>query len=180
MGIHYAHEALADPLVRGFLEKVEREEIIPTVPSPPDTDLDEYFARVLERFGNPKIADTVPRLCFDGSNRQPKFIIPSISDRLKAGADVEGLALVSALWCRYCFGTTDSGEAIEANDPNWDRLVSVARAARDDPAAWLSMNDIYGDVGRSAVFRERFSAALLALWSDGVEAVMTRYLEALH
>jgi len=180
MGIHYAHEALADPLVRGFLEKVEREEIIPTVPLPPDTDLAEYFARVLERFGNPKIADTVTRLCFDGSNRQPKFIIPSISDRLKAGADVEGLALVSALWCRYCFGTTDRGEAIAANDPNWDRLVSVARAARDNPAVWLSMDDIYGEVGRSAVFRERFSAALLALWSDGVEAVLTHYIEARH
>jgi mannitol 2-dehydrogenase len=177
MGIHYAHEALADPLVRGFLEKVEREEIIPTVPLPPDTDLDEYFARILERFGNPKIADTVTRLCFDGSNRQPKFIIPTIADRLKAGADVEGLALVSALWCRYCFGTTDSGEAIAANDPNWDRLVSVARAARENPAVWLLMEDIYGDLGRSPVFRERFRTALQALWLDGVKAVLAGYIE---
>ena len=177
MDIHFAHEAMEHPLVRSFLEKVEREEIIPVVPPLPDTDLGDYFALIEERFANPKIADTVRRLCLDGSNRQPKFIIPSIIDRLSSGADVEGLALVSALWCRYCSGTSDSGQVIEPNDPNWDRLVSIAHKARQDPMAWLSMEDIYGETGQSEIFRERFSTALSALWSDGVERVLTRYLE---
>src|SRR5690606_25262306 len=44
MDIHFVHEAMEHPLVHGFLQKVEREEIIPVVPPVPDTDLDDYFS----------------------------------------------------------------------------------------------------------------------------------------
>ncbi|MDQ6435837.1 mannitol dehydrogenase family protein [Mesorhizobium sp. LHD-90] len=176
MDIHFVHEAMENGLVRGFLAKLERDEIIPTVPPVPGVVLEDYFALIDKRFSNPKIGDTVRRLCLDGSNRQPKFIIPTITDRLKAGQGVAGLALESALWCRYCFGTTESGQIIEPNDPNWDRLQAASRAARDNPAAWLAMEDIYGAVGKSEVFSREFSAALKALWADGTEAVLQRYV----
>ena len=39
MGIHFVHDAMADPLVRGFLDKLEAEEIIPHVPPVPGVDL---------------------------------------------------------------------------------------------------------------------------------------------
>jgi len=177
LDIHFAHEAMEHPLIRSFLQKIEHEEIIPVVPPVPDTDLQAYFKKIEERFANPKIGDTIRRLCLDGSNRQPKFIIPSIADRLKVGAGVAGLALESALWCRYCCGTTESGRNIEPNDPNWDRLATVARAAKDNPTAWLEMADIYGDVGRSEAFRKQFTSMLAAIWSEGVTRVLSRYLE---
>jgi mannitol 2-dehydrogenase len=176
MDIHFVHEAMQDELVLGFLRKLEQDEIIPTVPPVPDTSLQDYYALIERRFSNPRIGDTVRRLCLDGSNRQPKFIIPTIADRLKAGKSVTGLALESALWCRYCHGTTDSGAVIEPNDPNWNRMQATARAAKDDPSAWLAMEDIYGKVGRSAVFVKAFTNALDALWKDGARATLTRYL----
>ena len=176
MDIHFVHEAMENDLVRGFLQKLEQDEIIPTVPPVPGTDLGDYFKLIDKRFSNPKIGDTVRRLCLDGSNRQPKFIIPTIADRLKAGKGVDGLALESALWCRYCFGTTDSGAVIEPNDPNWDRLVATSKKAKDDPAAWLAMEDIYGDVGKSPVFAKAFAAALGALWANGTQATLKRYI----
>ena len=176
MDIHFVHEAMAEPLVRGFLDKIEHDEIVPTVPPVPDTSLEDYYRLIERRFANPKIGDTVRRLCLDGSNRQPKFIIPTIADRLKAGEGVAGLALESALWCRYCHGTTDSGAVIEPNDPNWDRMQATARKAKDDPSAWLAMEDIYGEVGRSAVFADAFGKALNALWKDGARATLERYL----
>ncbi len=175
LDVEFVHEAMGRPLLSTFLRKVERVEIIPVVPPVPDTDLADYFATIETRFANSKIADTVRRLCFDGSNRQPKFIIPSVADRLAAGAPVDGLALVSALWCRYCHGTTESGAVIAPNDPNWDRLTGAAQAARHDPAAWLAMDDIYGTVGKAGPFRAAFAAALSALWADGTEAVLQRY-----
>ena len=146
------------------------------MPPVPGVVLEEYFQLIEHRFSNPKIGDTIRRLCFDGSNRQPKFIIPTIADRLKAGSSVDGLALESALWCRYCAGTTDSGAAIEPNDPSWDQLVATSRKAKDDPAAWLAMDDIYGDVGRSAVFAKAFSEALGALWASDAKTVLGRYV----
>ena len=176
MDIHFVHEAMENELVRGFLAKLERDEIIPTVPPVPDTDLGEYYRLIEQRFSNPKIGDTIRRLCLDGSNRQPKFIIPTIADRLKSGGDVTGLALESALWCRYCFGTSDSGKTIEPNDPNWDRLQATAKAAKADPAAWLAMEDIYGDVGKSPVFAAKFGDALNALWRDGAAVTVKSYL----
>lgn len=176
MDIHFVHQGMEHPLVRGFLAKLHRDEIIPTVPPVPGTVLEDYRQLIEHRFSNPRIGDTIRRLCLDGSNRQPKFIIPIIADRLKARESIEGLALESALWCRYCYGTTESGAAIEPNDPNWDRLVRTARAARIDAHAWLSMDDIYGAVGRSSVFGAAFARHLKALWAMGTAQVLTRYL----
>lgn len=176
MDIHFVHEAMENPLVAAFLRKVEQDEILPVVPPVPDTDLGEYLALCERRFGNPKIGDTIRRLALDGSNRQPKFIIPSALDRVSAGQPAVGLALVSALWCRYCFGTTESGAEIEPNDPNWDRLTRQARLAKDDPKAWLSMVDIYGDLARQPSFVAAFSNALTTLWAIGTKATLERYL----
>ena len=176
LDIHFVHEAMEHPLVRAFLEKVERDEIIPVVPPVPDTDLGDYYKLIEDRFSNPKIGDTVTRLCLDGSNRQPKFILPSAADRLRQGRSVDGLALVSALWCRYCYGETDSGAGIAPNDPSWDRLQATARKAKDDASAWLAMEDIFGAVATDDRYRAAFTAALGSLWSRGTKETLTRYV----
>ncbi len=176
MGIHFVHEAMADPLVAGFLKKVEQDEILPVVPPVPDTDLNAYFDKVEERFGNPTVGDTIRRLCLDGSNRQPKFILPSVRDRLKAGKSIVGLALEGALWCRYCYGTTDSGAEIAPNDPDWDRLQQRARAARDKPTEFLAMHDIFGELANDPAYVHAFSHWLTALWADGTKKTLQRYL----
>ncbi len=177
MDIHFVHEAMQNPLIRGFLHKIEREEIIPALPPVPDTDLSEYYDLIVRRFSNPKIGDTIRRLCLDGSNRQPKFIIPAIADRLASGEGFAGLALESALWCRYCYGTTESGAVIAANDPRWERLVAQSHAAMDTPLAWLGMRDIYGSVGEDLRFRTAFTEALNALWHDGTQATLERFVQ---
>ncbi len=141
---------------------------MPLVPSVPDTNLSAYKRRIEERFANPKIGDTIRRLCLDGSNRQPKFILPSICDAMAAGRPFAGLALVSALWCRYCFGETEAGEHIPPNDPDWARLTAHARRAKDEPQTWLEMTDIYGTLAQQERFRSAFAAALHATWQDGV------------
>ena len=177
LGIHYVHEAMEDPLVRGFLDKLEMEEIIPCVPPVPGVDLQAYYRLIARRFSNPDVGDTIPRLAQDGSNRQPKFILPSTRDRLKAGADVTGLALVSALWCRYCAGLDDQGKPFALDDPNADRLRSAALAARDDASVFLNLKDIFGDVAENPVFRSRFETALGRLWREGTRVTLQRYLD---
>ena len=176
MDIHFVHEAMEHPLVRGFLEKVERDEIISVVPPVPDTDLDDYYALIERRFSNPKIGDTIQRLCLDGSNRQPKFILPSVRDRLAQGQSVIGLTLVSALWARYCYGESDSGKPIPPNDPSWSRLTALAARAKADPAAWLTMTDIFGDLSGNPTYVAAFTHALSTLWQVGTKATLERYL----
>ncbi|MFO1204086.1 MAG: mannitol dehydrogenase family protein [Tabrizicola sp.] len=176
MDIEYVHEAMADPLIRGFLDRVERREIIPYIPPVPDTDLGDYYKLIVERFSNPEVADTERRLCLDGSNRQPKFIVPSIRDALAAGGSVDGLALVSAMWCRYCYGETDSGTHIAPNDPDWDALVARSKDAKARPAAWLEMTAVYGDLGQDARFATAFERHLNRLWAVGTRQTLTEFL----
>lgn len=176
MDIHFVHEGMENDLVRAFLNKVETEEIIPVVPPVPGTDLHAYFAKVQERCANPKIGDTIRRLCLDGSNRQPKFIVPTVADRLAKGLPVEGLALESALWCRYCAGVTDSGARIEPNDPNWDRLTQTAQAAQTDPSVWLGMSEVYGASGHDPAFAAPFARWLAMLATQGTAATLRAYL----
>ncbi len=177
LGIRFVHEAMDDPLIRGFLDKLEATEIVPCVPPVPGVDLSAYARRVADRFANAAIGDTVARLAQDGSNRQPKFILPSVRDRLRTDAPVTGLALVSALWCRHCAGTNDAGEPVPVDDPNAARLGPAALAARKDPAAFLALRDIFGDLADAPSFRSRFEGALRSLWSHGVRATLHRYLD---
>jgi mannitol 2-dehydrogenase len=176
LDIHFVHEAMEDEQIREFLETLTKREVLPVVPPPPNTNLDDYRAQVARRFANPKIADTIQRLCFDGSNRQPKFILPSVRDRLKSGASVNGLALVSALWCRYCYGETESGKPIAANDPSWERLQAAAKPARSDPLAFLKLRDIFGELAENPSYVRAFSHALSTLWARGVRSTLAEYL----
>jgi mannitol 2-dehydrogenase len=177
MDIHFVHETMEEPLIRDFLAKLETTEIISCVPPVPNTDIQDYFKLIERRFANPKIGDTVARLAQDGSNRQPKFILPSTADRLAKGEDVQGLALVSALWCRYFEGRSDSGKAIEFNDANAERLQKAAIASRDNPLAFLELKDIFGEVGESAQFRKRFTEALGSLRRNGTRATLRAYID---
>ena len=176
LDIEFVHEAMAHPLITGLLNKVEAEEIIPYVAPVPDTNLVDYYATIRERFSNPEVADTERRLCLDGFNRQPKFIVPSLRDALAANGPIDGLALVSAMWCRYCAGTSDSGTVIAPNDPNWDQLQALSKAARTNPALWLGLSAVYGDLNQNPRLVERFSHWLTSLWTQGTAATLKAYI----
>ncbi|WP_182086480.1 mannitol dehydrogenase family protein [Aureimonas sp. ME7] len=176
VGLTYAHDAMRDDLVLRFFRDVEEKELLPTAPSIEGVSREDYLATVTSRFANPAIGDTLRRLALDGSNRQPKFILPSVRERLAAGEDITGLALVGALWCRYCYGELEDGQTIEPNDPNWDTLQAAARAAKDEPRRFLELRDVFGDLGSNETYASAFSGHLKALWQDGTRAVLERHL----
>ncbi|WP_136659800.1 mannitol dehydrogenase family protein [Nitratireductor sp. XY-223] len=176
LGLVYAHDAMAHPLISAYLEKLELEEIIPTVPPIEGVNFRKYLAAVVERFSNPAVRDTVTRLCLDGSNRQPKFILPPVRERVKKGLSVDGLALEVALWARYCAGTDEAGGEIPINDENAELLNRHALAARDNPAAFLEMESVFGDLRASGEFRDAFASALERIWAAGTETVLGEYV----
>ncbi|WP_298858679.1 mannitol dehydrogenase family protein [uncultured Sulfitobacter sp.] len=162
--------------IAAMLNKVVTEEIAPHVAAVPDCTAEQYLALISRRFANDQIADTTRRVAFDGSSRHPGFIVPSIRKGLSEGTPVNGLALVSAIWAHYCAGVREDGETIEANDPNWASLHATALVAKSDPAAWLEMRHLYGDLADHPKFVANFTHWLNLLNSDGVEAAIDAYI----
>lgn len=172
LGIDYAHDAIRHPPIAALLERIQHNEIMPAVAPVPDMTPARYFDIVRTRFANPNIADTVARLCYDGANRQPKFIVPAIRVALERGLPISGLALSSALWCRYCAGPRDDGSPITSDDPAWARLNKLAQRARGMPRVWLDQREIYGDLGENDRFLEAFSTSLAHLFDRGVKETL--------
>ncbi|MGI9311520.1 MAG: mannitol dehydrogenase family protein [bacterium] len=176
LGVGHAHEAMEHSLIRGFLQKVEAEEIIPSVRPIDGVDATGYFETIKRRFANSGIADSIGRLCMDGSNRQPKFILPTIRERMQERLSVDGLALEVALWCRYCVGEDEAGGQIKIDDIHARRLRESALRAQREPMEFLMMNDLFGDLASSKEFAGLFSAALNSLQRDGVAATLQQYI----
>lgn len=175
LGLKFVHDAMEHKPVRAFLDALEVNEIIPTVGPVPDTNLSEYWKIIARRFSNPTMNDTVHRNAYDGSGRQPKFIIPVLKDNLVAGRSVDGLAIVSAMWCRYCQGATEAGVIVAPHDPQWDRLHQTALAAKKNPQIWLDMADIYGETGQHPLMKEAFAKAMRLIETKGIEATLGDY-----
>ena len=178
LNIELVRDAMRNDLVTGLLKKVEHEEIIPHVSTVPGLTPQEYYELIAKRFANPSILDTIRRVAFDGSSRHSGFITPSIRANIKTNGSVQGLALVEALWARMCEGTREDGSSIEPNDPFWEDLNQTAKRARHNPIEWLQQKHIYGEIGDHKTFRESFINWLTFIWSDGVEAAITKYLES--
>ncbi|MHC8509682.1 MAG: mannitol dehydrogenase family protein [Rhodospirillales bacterium] len=178
LGLEYAHEAMNNPLIRGFFERVEKQEIIPTLTPIPGVDFHAYLASVSGRFANPGIKDKIERLCLDGSNRQPKFILPTVTDRLAAGQPVDGLALETALWCRYCMDPREDGAAVTLENNMAEMLSARAGQAQTDPAAFLSVTQVFGPLGGNPVFAEAFSRALNSVLEKGAAETLRAHAAA--
>ena len=175
LSIETVSRCIAHPPIRALFRKVQLEEIAPHVRPVPDATPEAYLDLLVRRFSNPAIVDTTRRVAFDGSSRHPGFVLPIVRDGLEAGAPVEGLALVEALWARMCEGTREDGSVIEPNDPFWDTVQATARAARDRPRAWLEQHRTYGDLVEAPRFADAFGRWLARIWSDGCEAALQAY-----
>jgi mannitol 2-dehydrogenase len=177
LGVETISGAMAHPLISALLHKVVRDEIAPHVADVPGMTALAYLDLIAGRFANAEIKDTTRRVAFDGSSRHPGFLLPSVRDGLAVGAPVSGLALVSALWARYCTGQREDGSTVASNDPAWNDLQQVAIKAKATPLAWLEMRHIYGDLADAEPFADAFCGWLEMLHSEGVEAALTRYVQ---
>src|SRR5216684_6962992 len=109
-----------------FLTRFMDAEVTPLLPAVPGIDLAEYKRTLLERFANPKIADTLARLATDGSDRMPKFVLPSLSEALAQGRPHRLLTLVVAGFCRYLRGVDEHGQPIAVQDSRAEELRNLA------------------------------------------------------
>jgi mannitol 2-dehydrogenase len=169
-GHRYAHDVCQDPLFVRFLRSYMDREATPTLPDVPGIDLDGYKRTLIERFANPHVADTLARLCVDGSERIPTFLLPVIRHQLATGGEIDRSALVVAAWARYAEGVDEEGCVIDVVDRRADALRPAAARQRDDLTAFLGNAELFGDLTTSERFVAAFSSSLRSLHERGARA----------
>jgi mannitol 2-dehydrogenase len=172
MGYRLVHDAAQDPLLRKLLREYMDEEATPTLAPVPGVDLDEYKRTLIERFSNPEVRDTIARLCAESSDRIPKWLLPVIREQLARGGEIRRSAAVVASWARYAEGVDEQDEPIEVVDQLKDRLTPLARRQREDPDAFISDREVFGDLIDDERFVAAYRWALTSLHERGARATV--------
>jgi len=148
------------------------EEATPTLAPVPGVDLGNYKRTLIERFSNPEVRDTIARLCAESSDRIPKWLLPVIREQLAAGGEIRRSAAVVASWARYAEGVDEQGEPIEVVDRLRDTLTPLARRQREDPDAFISNREVFGDLIDDERFVAAYRSALRSLHERGARATL--------
>lgn len=172
LGYEFAHEAMADPLIRKLVRDMMDVEVTPLLPAVAGIDLDEYKATLIERFSNPAIRDQLSRIGTEGSARIPKFVLPSVREQLARGGPIKLLGFTVACWFRYLTGKDDLGRDMPINDPFADRLCALAVEGGADPRALLTLRELFGELSDAPAFVECVGDALNRLYEQGARMAL--------
>ena len=165
-------QAMTDPDLRGLMERLLTEEVVPLLDPVPGVDLQDYCRATLERFANPAIGDGLARLCRRGSTKMPSYVLPSLRDALDADRPHAMLVLAVAGWMRYLRGTDLSGAPVEVQDALAERLQALAREGGDDPRPLLSERAVFGGLGDDDRLVGELAEALRVLSDHGIAAAV--------
>ena len=171
-GYRLVHEVCQDRLFADFLLAYMAEEATPRLEPVPGIDLEEYRTGLIARFSNAEVRDTVARLCAESSERIPKFLLPVIRHNLMHGGEILRSTAVVASWARYDEGVDESGAPIEIVDRRKDRLTAAARRQREDPLAFISDRDVFGDLVDDERFASVYRKVLTSLHDKGARRTL--------
>jgi mannitol 2-dehydrogenase len=171
-GYRLVHEVAQDPLFANFLLDYMNLEATPTLSPVPGIDLDAYKLKLIERFSNDAVRDTVARLCAESSDRIPKWLVPVIRENLAGGRDVTLSAAIVASWARYAEGVDEEGQPIQVVDRRADQLTAIAARQSEEPLAFVSNRQLFGDLVDYPEFTEPYLEALNSLHERGARATL--------
>jgi mannitol 2-dehydrogenase len=171
-GFRYAHEVAQDALFAQFLLDYMDNEATPTLQPVPGIDLEEYQHTLIKRFSNGHIRDTLARLCAESSDRIPKWLLPVIRINLEQGGEISQSAAIVASWARYDEGSDEQGNPIDVVDRLKEPLMAAAARQREEPLAFISNREIFGDLIDNERFFTAYTAALKDLHRLGARAAL--------
>ncbi|HEY2068397.1 MAG TPA: mannitol dehydrogenase family protein [Rhizomicrobium sp.] len=176
IGYRYIHETMQDETLRRTMIALMDHETGPTLMPVPGIDIAAYKARLVERFANPAIMDTVERVNTDAPLN---YLVDPIRDRLKVGDSAELLALALAAWLRRVRGTDEQGEPIDVRHPMAQILRDRAIAGGPDPRPLLEIHELFGEMGRNEGFIASVGKWLTSLYDIGAAKTVALARETL-
>ena len=138
VGFTFIHEGTLDAQIRQFAFDYVTNDVIPVLDTPEHPcplNLTTYRDVVLDRFGNPAIADTNQRVAMDGFSKIPGFIAPTFRERLARNESIDSVAMLPALFLAYLQRWHAGQIHYTYQDQAMDPAVAHAICASADPVA---------------------------------------------
>ena len=166
---NYIHEGMKDPEVRKFAYNYVTNDVIPCLNNPDHhspLDLFEYRDIVLDRFSNPSIQDTNQRVAMDAYSKIPSFILPTITDALKAGRSIDDVAVLPALFLAFLIRQQRGEIPFEYEDQIMDEENVKAIVTSEDPVIAfandrLIFKEISGDASLIEALRKAYDRVMM-------------------
>jgi D-arabinitol 4-dehydrogenase len=147
-GFQYIHEGTHDAATRKMAHDYVTDDAIPVL-QPCPINLEAYRDVVLDRFGNPAIADTNQRVAMDGFAKIPGMIAPTIRDRLARGDTIHSVAMLPALFLAYLQRWHAGQIPYTYQDQAMDPAAAHAICDAADPvAAFAADTTLWGELAR--------------------------------
>jgi D-arabinitol 4-dehydrogenase len=154
LGYTYIHEGTHDARIRQMAFDYVTDDVIPvlnTPQHPSPIDLAAYRDVVLDRFGNPAIADTNQRVAMDGFSKIPGFIAPTFRERLARGESIASVSMLPALFLAYLQRWHAGQIPYTYQDQAMDPASAHAICQAPDPvAAFAADTVLWGDLAADA------------------------------
>jgi fructuronate reductase len=169
LGLPKGHEtvadAMSDPALSAFVERLVIEDIIPTLePSP--VRLSRYAEETFDRFRNPTIHHRLSQIAWDGSQKLPYRLLDTIVEARSMERPIDRLAVPIAAWILFLERQARSGAPIV--DPLADGLAACARS--DESVDEIpGLRQIFPEsLGSDPAFRKAVTDAASQLRRGGV------------
>ncbi|HEY0901059.1 MAG TPA: mannitol dehydrogenase family protein [Micavibrio sp.] len=166
-GYTYAHEAINDPKIRGFVDGF-MDEMIATLPAVPGVDLNQYRASVIDRLSSPFMKDELQRLARNGVEKLDSRFLQAMRDHMAttpAGAAKkapEHLSFAVATWVHYLKMSATMDILDEKAAKN--KYGEEARKGQNSFAFVATHPEIFGvDLATSSAFSGAFERHLKAI-----------------
>jgi fructuronate reductase len=136
-GLETVAQAMAEPALRAFIERLMLEDIQPTLAGPRGAELAAYRQSILQRFQNPAMRHQLAQIAWDGSQKLPIRILGTVADAIRAHRPLARLALPIAAWMQFIRTRAATGTPIV--DPLREQLVACGQRATGDSSHDLPM-----------------------------------------
>ncbi len=173
MDIETVAQAMATPVLAGFVERLMHDAIVPNVKAPAGFNAGAYVEAILARFRNPAIQHKLLQIAWDGSQKLPVRLLGTIGDALAAGRPIDLLCLPVAAWMQFVRRQARNGVALV--DPMADLLAATGRQAAGDATtdvdAFLALDTVFAPLSGDARFVTAVRAAYARLGDGSASSV---------
>ncbi|GAA0554586.1 fructuronate reductase [Rhizomicrobium palustre] len=158
-------EAMADGKLSHAVERMMREDMVPTLHPAPGLDFSSYITDLLNRFRNPALTHKLIQIASDGSLKLPIRILGPVEDALAAGRPITRFMISLAAWMRFVGRQAKAGVVLA--DPIAAKLAAVGASLTGNPAtdvaAFLALSEVFP---AKLAGNEQFKSALTKAYAD--------------